>query len=85
MRNGEVWLGVDGLGMHRLRDEPVTRYADSAIRSGDRIFALYEDRAGRFRVGNNSGLYRMERAHCLRSLEAAVPIYATFESHEHRS
>lgn len=59
-RNGDVWIATDGQGLFRARGTRFTHYDRWQGPSGERIFALHEDRSGRLWVGAQNGLYRLE-------------------------
>lgn len=85
-RNGDVWIGIDGRGVYRLRDSRMEHLDSSELVSGDRIFSLHEDRSGRLWVGKQSGLYRMEGG-VLRPVEAVARLGSVgyFVIHEDRA
>lgn len=84
-RNGDVWIGIDGRGVYRLRNSRM-EHVDSNELVGDRVFSLYEDRSGRLWVGKQSGLYRLEDG-VLRPVEAVARLGSAgyFIIHEDRT
>jgi ligand-binding sensor domain-containing protein/signal transduction histidine kinase len=54
-REGSTWIGTVAHGLHRLRADPVTVYAEREGLSGDQAYQILQDRSGAIWIGTGDG------------------------------
>ncbi len=58
-RDGDIWLGTNGRGLHRVREQVVTVYSTAQGLTDGNIYAVLQDRAGAMWLGTwTGGLHR---------------------------
>ena len=85
-RDRTLWIGMEGGGLIRYRDGEFRRFSAPEGLSNGFVRSLKEDSKGKFWVGTDEGLFRLENEH-LRRVDGsaqlpALAVHAIYEDHQ---
>jgi len=84
-RDHTLWIGMEGGGLIRYRDGTFRQLSVPEGLSNGFVRTLEEDRQGRFWVGTDNGLFRLEKEHLRRvDATAQIPALAVHAIYEDR-
>jgi len=84
-RDHTLWIGMEGGGLIRYRGGEFRRFSAPEGLSNGFVRSLKEDTQGRFWVGTDNGLFRLENEHLNRVDDTAqIPALAVHAIHEDR-